>query len=129
MNRKLLYFIFIGFIFFITTFSACYYDVSDELYPNDAVAGCDTANVTYDAQIKTLLNSKCTSCHYTGGPDSPSLDNLTSAHEYAISTNGHLLFDEITNPNKTIPEHANLPAITDDCQKAQMKKWLETGAN
>lgn len=37
----------------------CYYDVEEVLYPN----GCDTSEITYSQDVRTILESNCLTCH------------------------------------------------------------------
>jgi hypothetical protein len=101
--------------------TSCYYDNAEELYQynQNNSNGCDTLNVTYTVQIKPFFDSKCTSCH-SQGSTFPALDNFSDAHTYAI-TPGNLLYAKVsTNHKSTNP---------DACEIAQVKKWVDTGAN
>ncbi len=41
--------------------SGCYYDVAEELYPNQKV--CDTSSVTYSSVVRVILQTHCLGCH------------------------------------------------------------------
>ena len=44
----------------LLSFSSCYYDVEEELYPE---IDCDTQGVTYSGTIQPLLSENCLVCH------------------------------------------------------------------
>ena len=39
---------------------SCYYDVEEELYPS---LECDTADITYTADVLPIIEGNCFSCH------------------------------------------------------------------
>lgn len=56
--------------------NSCYYDNFKELNPQTALNACDTSNtVTYEADIKSIINGNCVSCHSAGGGTQPYFDN------------------------------------------------------
>jgi hypothetical protein len=102
--------------------NSCYYDNEEEMYQllnNDTTVTCDTSNVTYTVQIKPFFDSKCISCHYDGNTY-PDLGSFTTSHAYAV-TPGNLLNDHINSGHQSISITA--------CEKAQVIKWINTGAN
>lgn len=104
------------------SFNSCYYDNEEELYVNsDTTNTCDTLNVTYAVQIKPIFDSKCISCHGSAGSQQlPLLDAYNVAHEYAIMTGNRLL--EYINSGHQSQTYTS-------CEKAQIVKWINTGAN
>jgi mono/diheme cytochrome c family protein len=50
----------------IMSFTGCYYDVEDELYP-DNNASCDTTAVNF-AVVKPIFDAKCVGCHGGASP-------------------------------------------------------------
>lgn len=104
--------------------SSCYYDNEEELYSNlnnDTTITCDTLSVTYAVQIKPIFDSKCISCHGSAGTQQlPLLDNFAVSHEYAIMTDNKLL-EYINTGHQSLTYNA--------CERAQLTKWVNTGAN
>ena len=49
--------------FCILNLSSCYYDSEEALYP---FTFCDTASISYESQIKTIVALNCESCHNSG---------------------------------------------------------------
>lgn len=65
----------------IVSFSGCYYDVEEELYP-DNKATCDTTALNF-ASVKPILDSKCTGCHGGASPSAGiKLDTYTDTKAY-----------------------------------------------
>src|ERR1044072_8583624 len=46
----------------IIFFQGCYYHKADQVYPSP-VNTCDTTNVRYSVEIKSILDANCKSCH------------------------------------------------------------------
>lgn len=111
-------------IFAMLTFMAifmmnsCKNDNEEELYGNDTIP-CDTSNVTYSGTMKSFFDAQCTSCHYDGN-QYPFLENFATAHDYAIS-NGNTLFTKIKDGH----QGTNVTV----CEKIQLQKWINSGAN
>ena len=116
MKKNIIIFILIAFIA-----SSCYYYNAEDLYSdnNQNTSNCDTLNVTYNVQIKPLFDNKCIGCHCQGGTY-PVLDNFSDAHTYTTTTGNQLY-------NKVSTNHNNINL--NDCEIAQIKKWINTGAN
>jgi hypothetical protein len=108
-------------IAFAFVLSSCYYHNAEDLYSdnNQNLSNCDTLTVIYSSQIKPFFDGKCISCHNSGGTY-PAFDNFSDAHAYATS-GGNQLY------NKVSTNHKNKNPT--DCEIAQIKKWVETGAN
>ncbi len=105
----------------VVAVSGCYYDNEAELYPNNT---CDTINVTYNSQIKTILNANCTTCHSGGSPAAGiSLDNYNDAKTQATNGNLYGVVSYSTG-------YTGMPASgkMNDCNIALIKKWVDSGA-
>jgi hypothetical protein len=74
-------------------------------------------NPTYDANIKEVMTSKCTSCHY-GGNQNPDLENYAQVKDAIL--NGDLLC-RIDDPSvcfgSIMPESGRMPQATIDMIK------------
>lgn len=104
---------------FISIFSACYYDVEDELYPvgND----CPTDSVTYNNGIKQITDTKCATagCHVAG---TGRVDLSTYAGVKSVADDGRMRQKVLID--KTMPPGNPLPS----CEMDQIKAWLDNGA-
>ncbi len=101
--------------------SSCYYHNAEDLYldNNQNTGNCDTLTVIYSSQIKVFFDNKCISCHSTGATY-PAIDNFNAAHAYATTPGNQLYYKVSTNHKSTNPS---------DCEIAQTKKWIDSGAN
>ena len=97
--------------------SGCYYDIAEELYPNNNVS-CDTSPDIYNPKIKGLLASSCaiSGCHITGG-QGPDLSDST------------VVYDKIDRIKvraidlKDMPKSGPLSA----CDVKTLQRWIDGG--
>ena len=107
---------------------SCYYDKKDQVYPQVAVATCDTTTVTYAATVAPILTLNCNSCHGTtlaaanGG--GIILDNYTAVKVYV--TNGKLYNSMIQN-GLASPMPKNMAKV-DVCTINKIAVWINRGA-
>ncbi|MEX1188781.1 MAG: hypothetical protein WED33_05940 [Bacteroidia bacterium] len=113
----------------IVSLSGCYYDVEEELYPDSQnPQTCDTSNVRYAVEVKTILDARCnsTSCH--GGVSAPSgirLDNYADIKTYIDQIGSRLLSSIEQNGNaSSMPQ--GQPRIP-DCDINQIRIWINSG--
>ena len=88
-------------------------------------ATCDTANVTYSAQIRSLVSAKCQGCHNTaaasGGVD------LSTYNGVKAKVNDGRLWGAINHQSGFSPMPKNGNKLS-DCELAQFRKWIAAGA-
>ena len=119
----------IGFSFFaIISMASCYYDKKDQVYPQVAVASCDTTTVTYTATIAPILTLNCNSCHGTTLAASNGggiiLDNYTAVKQYV--TNGKL-YNSMMQNGLASPMPKNMAKV-DVCTINKIAVWINRGA-
>ena len=103
-------------------FSGCYYDVAEELYPDNTA--CDTTGITYTKTIQPILNDQCNSCH-TGSSPSGSVDFSTYEFVKAYALDGSLYGSMSHDPNwSEMPQGGNK---VDDCTLLKVKVWIDNG--
>ena len=111
----------------ISSFTACYYDKKDQVYPQVVVAACDTTNVTYSVTVTNILNANCNNCH---GASANSLGAGIVLNTYAsvkpYITNGRLVNSILQNGNAS-PMPKNL-AKMDVCSINKIIVWANRGA-
>ena len=104
----------------------CYNDNAEDLYPSTAPgSACDTANITYSASIKPIIDAKCAipGCHQTAMPTG--YDLSSHAGLTVVANNGRLIpAIDHTGPN---PMPQGAPKL-DDCSITKIKKWVAMGA-
>ena len=104
------------------SFSSCYYDNEEELYPS--VISCDTITVTYSNSVVPILTASCNGCHSSSSAQGGIiLDTYAKASQYA---NSGLLYGVISHTSGSpMPKGG---AKIDDCSIAKIKKWAAAGA-
>ncbi|MBI3518555.1 MAG: hypothetical protein HY062_04260 [Bacteroidetes bacterium] len=86
--------------------NSCYYDNFKELHPQSAP--CDTSNtVTYQANVKAIMDANCISCHSPGGGTQPYLDSYQNLSTYSSD---QLLAVLAPNALKPMPPSSALSA-------------------
>lgn len=104
---------------------SCYKDNSEDMYPTVNSGTCDTANVTFAAVIKPIIDAKCATagCHIGTAATGYDLSNYTGME--AVANHGQLLpAINHTGPNPMPEGQAKL----DDCTIAKITKWVNDGA-
>jgi len=111
----------------ISSFTACYYDKKDQVYPQVVVAACDTTNVSYSVTVTNILNANCNNCH---GASANSLGAGIVLNTYAsvkpYITNGRLVNSILQNGNAS-PMPKNM-AKMDICSINKIIVWANRGA-
>ena len=86
---------------------------------------CDTANMTYNADVKPILQANCYSCHGNGITNGGvSLDEYASVK--AVADNG-VLIGVITHADGYPPMPGNGGKLS-DCDINKIKDWINRGA-
>lgn len=101
---------------------SCYYDVEEELYPNDM---CDTTAVTFSGSIQPILARNCTTCH-TGASANAGVDLSTHAGAATVALNGRLV-GAVTHAAGFAPMPQGASKLS-ECNINQIKIWVESGA-
>ena len=121
------YFKIVFLIIAISSFTACYYDKKDQVYPQVVVAACDTTNVSYSLTVTNILNANCNNCH---GASANSLGAGIVLNTYAsvkpYITNGRLVNSILQNGNAS-PMPKNM-AKMDVCSINKIIVWANRGA-
>lgn len=112
----------------VVLFSACYFDKKEQIYPQAAVATCDTTNTTYTATIAPIISANCASCHSTALANMNGggiiLDSYASIKPYV--TNNFLL-NSIVQNGSVKPMPMNSPKM-DACSIKKISVWINKGA-
>jgi hypothetical protein len=96
----------------------------EELYGKENNGPCVIGNVSFQADVKPILQRACYSCHTTGFSSG---NIILDTYEGVKSAAAHPLLPAINHePGHTpMPLGGNkLPA----CDIAKIKKWIETGS-
>lgn len=113
----------------VVGFSGCYYDTEEELYPDSGkTTTCDTTNVRYSVEVKTILDAKCNSTICHGGSDNPSgipLDNYANVKAYLDVEKAQFISSIVQDGNASnMPKNASKLV---DCDINMIKNWINKG--
>ena len=122
MKRTILFFT--GMFLLAISYSGCYYDKADLVYPPSSVT-CDTSHVTYSMTVSGIIALNCSSCH--GGTAALGggiqLDTYTGLSAWA--KNGHLVNDIEQNPGSDpMPKGGSKLS---NCDINQIIVWINQG--
>ena len=81
---------------------------------------CDTLYVTYQKQIKPLLDNNCAYCHSNNMVPGCNLDNYENTINY-IRTTGTKLYN-------TVKDNTHEGVVLDSCSLKQLSKWVKNPA-
>jgi hypothetical protein len=110
------------FIICILTFTGCYYDKEDLLYP---AGNCDTLNSTYSAVVQPALQTYgCIGCH--SGPVPSGNILLTSYNAVKTYAQNGKLYGSITHSSGYVamPQGGNK---MNSCTINKIKAWIDSG--
>jgi hypothetical protein len=107
----------------ITSFTSCYYDNVEELYPQ--VVECDTLNVTYSQTIASIMSASCNGCH---GGSAPSGNVRTDTYDglKVVADNGKL-WGAVNHDPGYSPMPKDRPKLN-ECDLKQIQIWIDNGA-
>ena len=110
--------------FGIFTFTSCYYDKADIVYPPSGP--CDTTAVTYAATVVPILTPNCYVCHSgtAAAGAGIKLDNYASV---MLQVNNGKLLGAIEQRTGFSPMPKG-GAKMQDCDIAKIRTWIRAGA-
>lgn len=118
--KKSIFILCIGMFALSISFTSCYYDNEEDLYPGGTA--CDTANVTYSANVVPLFAAQCNACHSGGAPAANiATDNYTSVKANISRIKGAINHTSGFSP---MPQGGN--KFT-DCELKKIDAWINKG--
>ena len=110
-------------LLFALSFTSCYYDNEEELYPDSG--GCDTSNVSYSGTVTPVLAANCNACHSGNGPSAGiKTDNY---NDLMTVVNSGQFKGAINHSAGYSPMPKNAPQLS-ECNLIKINKWLDAGA-
>lgn len=110
-------------IIFALLIPACYYDSEEALFPkiDSTKATCDTINITYSGNVKSMIDNYCISCHGGGG--------TTILVTYNnVSDKADRILGAIEHKSGFLPmPQPQGSAMLDSCLIKQFAKWISLG--
>ena len=115
----------IFFLLLTNSFTACYYDSEEELYPGTAGGNCDTANITFAGTIQPILASNCNSCHNAATPNGGVItDNYSSLIGHV---NSGIFGKAVNHQAGAVPMPQNAQKLP-QCELLKINAWINQGA-
>lgn len=102
---------------------ACYYDNEKDLYPVVPGTGCDTVALSYSADIKPIIDSRCVACHGSNFPSG----NLSLTNHAQVAGSVASIINRINRPAGDpllMPQGNKLDA----CSIQKIEAWANQGA-
>jgi hypothetical protein len=108
----------------VVTYSGCYYDKADLVYPQSPV--CDTVNMKYTADIVPILIANCYVCHSgtASGSGGRKFDSYALLKNYVNSGD---LVKAVTHTGGVTPMPYNMPKLP-ECTVNKIIDWVNRGA-
>jgi len=106
-----------------TLATSCYYDDYQTLYGTGAA--CDTAAVSFTADIQPIVSTQCAGCHGAASPSGGL--SLTNHAQIAATTSSGSMLNRVHLPAGNplaMPPSGPLSS----CQKAKLRTWKRQGA-
>lgn len=115
-------------IIFVLSFSRCYYDSEEYLYPS-LNTSCDTSGVvTYSGTITNILSQNCYSCHSNSNAAAYGRNvKLENYADVKSRVDDGSLYGSIIHDPKYIPMPYNGGTIN-SCSILLLKKWIDAQA-
>lgn len=111
----------------LTAFAGCYKDNVEDMYPGTGSgSNCDTANVTFSAVVKPIIDSRCATAGCHNNATISGIDLSAYSGVAAIAASGKLV-SAITHDGQTsfMPKGQSK---LDDCTIAKITSWVNDGA-
>jgi uncharacterized membrane protein len=105
------------------SFSGCYYDKEEELYPGSQT--CDTSAVTFGSSVQPIIQNRCVSCH-SGTFPSAGIDLSTYQNINIYAQNGSLV-GVIDHQSGFSPMPQGTPKML-QCEIDKIKTWVNSGS-
>jgi hypothetical protein len=114
-------------LFIGLSLTGCYYDTEEELYPDSGTpTTCDTTTVRYSVEVKSILDSKCNTCH--GGASASAgirLDTYADTKAYLDAQKVRFVSSVVQDGVASVMPKGGAKLI--DCDINKLKAWINAG--
>lgn len=110
-------------LLFVLNLNSCYYDIESELYPDGIV--CDTADVSFSAQIYPIVSNNCLGCHNQNSSSGNVI--LESYAEIKIQVENGLFECTVNHADGCSPMPQNNGQLH-ICDLEAIRAWISDGA-
>lgn len=111
-------------VFMLVT--TCYYDSEEFLYPR-INSPCDTASITFNLSVKSILQNNCYGCHSNTTSVFGGNIRLENYADVQTKANDGSLLGSISHTGSFSPMPQGADKI-EDCKITVIRKWIEAGA-
>src|SRR5258706_8798309 len=112
---------------FILSITACKKENEEALIKKQGGNVCDTSNVTYSANVLSILQNNCYSCHSLSSGIINVNVNLEGYSNVKMQVDNNNLINAITHAPGYTPMPYNLPKLS-DCNIDIIRAWINGGA-
>lgn len=109
----------------VVTLNSCTKDIgkSPQSGHDENRQSCDSVTYTYNANVKNIITTNCSGCHFAGSPDGTLTDHL---HLQAKALDGSLI-----KSLRGQQGYAVMPPTgrLSECDIQGIEKWVQAGAN
>jgi len=126
--RKKFVFVASAILMYMIFLEGCYYHKADQQYPS--TGGCDTINMRYSVDIKSILDQHCKSCH-----DGPAAISGVDLYNYetisGLALDGNFTYGTLLSAvmhEGGAPFMPNGAPKLQDCDINKIAAWVHEGA-
>ena len=109
-------------------FEGCFHDKADQQYPS--TGSCDTTNVRYSVEIKSILDANCKSCH-NGNSSISGIDLYSYPTISALALDGQFTYGTLLSAvmhKGGAPLMPQNKPMLQDCDINKIAAWVHSGA-
>jgi mono/diheme cytochrome c family protein len=112
----------LGLLLMASFLGGCYYRNEDDLYP------CTASNITYTNTIKSIVDSRCVSCHNGSGTTLPGLYDFRDYNVLKRVALTDSVYKAVTGQFPGKPRMPYGGPYLSDCEISKIKTWVSNGA-
>ena len=122
-------FVFVSLLVCIIIFEGCFYDKADQQYPSSG-SNCDTTGITYNVEIKAILDANCKDCH-NGTASISGIDLYDYSTISGLALDGQFTYGTLLSAvmhQGGAPFMPQSGGILQDCDIKKIAAWVHSGA-
>ena len=121
-------FVAISLLVCIIIIQGCFYDKADQQYPS--TGNCDTTGITYNVEIKAILDANCKTCH-DGTASISGIDLYNYQTISALALDGQFTYGTLLSAvmhQGGAPFMPQTGPMLQDCDINKIAAWVHSGA-
>lgn len=127
--RKKFLFVAVCLLTYIILFEGCFYNKADQQYPSSS-ASCDTTDIKYSIEIRSILDANCKSCH-NGANSISGFDLYNYQTISGLALDGHFTYGTLLSAVMHKGGAPTMPQgepMLQDCDINKIAAWVHNGA-